>query len=72
MVQPIEAEAVDALANIERALTLFNFTSGAQQLHILLLGAQKRVLPADHPDIAQGMRNMAATYYALGRHQDAL
>ena len=32
----------------------------------------KRVLPADHPDIATGMNNLATTYSDLGRHDEAL
>ena len=32
----------------------------------------RRVLPADHPDIAKSMKNTAKTYSALGRHAEAL
>jgi tetratricopeptide (TPR) repeat protein len=32
----------------------------------------RKVLPADHPDIATSMHNLASTYGALGRHEDAL
>ena len=33
---------------------------------------RKRVLPADHPDIATSMNNLAIAYRDLGRHEDAL
>jgi len=36
------------------------------------LAFRTRVLPADHPDIAHSLINLATTYSDLGRHQDAL
>ena len=36
------------------------------------LALRKRILPADHPDIAWSMSNLASTYSELGRHEDAL
>jgi hypothetical protein len=32
----------------------------------------RRVLPPNHPDIGTSMSNLATTYSALGRHEDAL
>ena len=36
------------------------------------LAFYKRVLPADHPDIARSMHNLAGTYGQLGQHEEAL
>ena len=33
---------------------------------------ERRVLPAEHPDIATSMNNLATTYSHLGRHEEAL
>jgi len=37
-----------------------------------VLEFRRRVLPADHPDIATSMDNLATTYAYLGRYEDAL
>ena len=51
-----------ALGQHQQALTLKQET----------LALQKRILPADHPDIAVSMNNLACTYLTLGQHQQAL
>ena len=44
----------------------------ALELQERTLAMRKRVLPADHPDVATSMGNLAHTYGELGRHTEAL
>jgi hypothetical protein len=37
-----------------------------------VLALRRRLLPADHPDIAKAMGNLANTYRDVGRHAEAL
>ena len=37
-----------------------------------VLAFRLRVLPADHPDIAQAMGNLAVSYSDVGRHAEAV
>ena len=46
--------------------------NSAGQICAKALKLGKEVLPADHPHIATSMNNLAATYGALGRHEEAL
>jgi tetratricopeptide (TPR) repeat protein len=44
----------------------------AERVHEMACALRRRVLPPTHPEIATSMSNLALTYSALGRHQDAL
>jgi tetratricopeptide (TPR) repeat protein len=46
--------------------------SEALKLREETVAAQKRVLPADHPDTLASMNNLANSYFALGRLAEAL
>jgi tetratricopeptide (TPR) repeat protein len=46
--------------------------SRAVAMHSRALAFIKRVLPENHPAIGTSMGNLASTYSALGRHDEAL
>jgi tetratricopeptide (TPR) repeat protein len=54
------------------ALRLQGHYAEALELREQALAFRRRVLPADHPDIAKAMIDTAGSYSALGRLGDAL
>jgi len=55
-----------------RLLHLLGDEHRAEIIFARVLELRRRLLPADHPDIASAMGNLANTYSALGRHDNAL
>jgi len=63
-----------ATALADLASALFGVGQNAESLDLFeqTLAFRRRVLPADHPDIASAMSSTASSYSALGRHTEAL
>jgi tetratricopeptide (TPR) repeat protein len=60
------------MGNLAASYSVLGRNAEALKLREEILAAQKRLLPADHPDTLGSMLDLASSYGRLGRHAEAL